>query len=139
VRFQNLERLTDCTMKIRRALSRGKITGADSQEIDHIELFGPPTVPGANSKNFVLCPGGVYDRSPCGTGTSAKLACLYADGKLTEGQTWRQESIIGSIFDGAVKVRDNSVYPLIKSTAYVTADSLLILDSRDPFNEGIRA
>jgi 4-hydroxyproline epimerase len=139
VRFENLERLTDCAVRIRRVLDRGKITGANGQEIDHIELFGPPTVPGANSKNFVLCPGAAYDRSPCGTGTSAKLACLYADGKLTEGRTWRQESIIGSVFEGTIKVRDDRLYPLIKSAAYVTAESMLILDSRDPFNEGIRA
>ena len=75
-----------------------------AREIDHIELFGPPTAPGADSKNFVLCPGKAYDRSPCGTGTSAKLACLYADGKLQPGQVWRQESIIGSVFEGSVVV-----------------------------------
>jgi 4-hydroxyproline epimerase len=139
VRFENLERLTDCAESIRHALTGAKITGADGQEIDHIELFGPPTVPGANGKSFVLCPGGAYDRSPCGTGTSAKLACLHADGKLPEGRTWRQESIVGSVFEGRVQVRDGVLYPMIKGIAYVTAESTLILDPRDPFREGIRA
>ena len=88
----NVERLTDVTWRIRQALIASGITGAGGAEIDHIELFGPPTVPGADSKNFVLCPGRAYDRSPCGTGTSAKIACLVADGKLAEGAVWRQES-----------------------------------------------
>ena len=95
----------------RRASSAQGITGANGGEIDHIELFGPPTAPGADSKNFVLCPGKAYDRSPCGTGTSAKLACLYADGKLQPGEVWRQESIVGSVFEGTVSVVDGQVYP----------------------------
>ena len=89
----------------RRRWTQHGITGADGREIDHIELFGPPTVAGADSRNFVLCPGKAYDRSPCGTGTSAKLACLYADGKLRPGQVWRQESIVGSVFEGTVSDR----------------------------------
>ena len=83
-----------------------------------------------NSKNFVLCPGKAYDRSPCGTGTSAKLACLYADGKLREGQVWRQESIVGSVFEGTVAVRDGKFYPSIKGSAFVNAESDLVLDPR---------
>ena len=94
----NLEVLTDFTWRIRQALNEAAITGEGGQEIDHIELFAPSDIEGVNSKNFVLCPGKAYDRSPCGTGTSAKLACLVADNKLTEGQVWRQESIVGSIF-----------------------------------------
>jgi 4-hydroxyproline epimerase len=132
----NVERLTDVTWRIRQALRRQGITGKDSQEIDHIELFGPSAV--ADSRNFVLCPGKAYDRSPCGTGTSAKLACLYADGKLRPGQVWRQESIVGSIFEGTVEVVDGLVYPSITGTAYVTAEARLILDERDPFCMGIR-
>ena len=113
------------------------ITGADGGLIDHVELFGPPTVAGADSKNFVLCPGKAYDRSPCGTGTSAKLACLYADGKLQPGQIWRQESITGSIFEGAFSLADGKLYPEITGSAYVNAEADLLLDERDPFCFGI--
>ena len=105
----NVARLTDFTLRIREALDRSKVTGADGAEIDHVELFGPS--PRADSRNFVLCPGGAYDRSPCGTGTSAKAACLHADGKLKEGQVWRQESIVGSVFEATVRVRDGQVVP----------------------------
>ena len=133
----NVERLTEVTWRIRQALQRHRITGKDGQEIDHIELFGPSAV--ADSRNFVLCPGKAYDRSPCGTGTSAKLACLYADGKLRPGQVWRQESIVGSIFESTVEIVDGLVYPSIAGTAYVTAEARLILDERDPFCMGIRA
>jgi 4-hydroxyproline epimerase len=91
-----------------------------------------------NSKNFVLCPGKAYDRSPCGTGTSAKLACLYADGKLREGHIWRQESIVGSVFEGSVRADGDKIYPTIKGSAFVNAEADLILDERDPFCYGIR-
>ena len=101
-RSARVEELTDFAWRIRQGLEAQGITGANGGLIDHIELFGPPTVAGADSKNFVLCPGKAYDRSPCGTGTSAKLACLYADGKLQPGQMWRQESIVGSVFEGTV-------------------------------------
>jgi 4-hydroxyproline epimerase len=133
----NVEALTDFTWAIRQALLKNGITGANEQEIDHIELFGPSQQPGVDCKNFVLCPGKAYDRSPCGTGTSAKLACLYADGKLHEGQVWKQESIVGSVFEGSIKVRDGKVYPSIKGSAFVNADATLILDPRDPFRMGI--
>jgi 4-hydroxyproline epimerase len=136
--LDNLEALTDFTWRVREALTRSGITGADGQEIDHIELFAPSQRDGVDSKNFVLCPGKAYDRSPCGTGTSAKLACLYADGKLREGQVWRQESIIGSIFEGTVSVSNNEVRPTIKGSAFITAEADLILDERDPFCVGIR-
>jgi 4-hydroxyproline epimerase len=134
----NVERLTDVTWRIRSALTEHGITGADGALIDHIELFGPPTARGADSKNFVLCPGKAYDRSPCGTGTSAKLACLVADGKLQPGAVWRQESIVGSIFAGSVRIVDGKVYPRIRGSAYVNAEATLILDPNDPFVRGIR-
>jgi 4-hydroxyproline epimerase len=151
----NVERLTDYTWRVRQALERAGITGARGGEIDHIELFGPPRDPGAQSRNFVLCPGKAYDRSPCGTGTSAKLACLYADGKLREGQLWRQESILGSIFEGRVRVvpgplcvaqgkgrehaeEGGQIIPSITGSAWVTAEATLLLDSGDPFQMGIR-
>jgi len=132
------EELTDFAWRIRLALSQPGITGRGGQEIDHIELFGPSQKDGVDSKNFVLCPGKSYDRSPCGTGTSAKLACLYADGKLKEGQVWRQESIVGSVFEGSISVTDGQVYPRIKGSAFVNAEATLILDERDPFCWGIR-
>ena len=133
-----VEPLTNFTWAIRQALRTQRITGANGEEIDHIELFGPAQNPGVNSRNFVLCPGKAYDRSPCGTGTSAKLACLYADGKLLEGQVWKQESIVGSVFEGSIKVRDGQVHPSIKGAAFVNADANLVLDPRDPFCMGIR-
>jgi 4-hydroxyproline epimerase len=137
--LQNIEQLTDFTWAIRRALCQQGITGAENQEIDHIELFGPSGLSSVDSKNFVLCPGKAYDRSPCGTGTSAKLACLYADGKIREGQIWKQESIVGSVFEGSVTVRDGKVYPSIKGFAFVNAEAELVLDPQDPFYMGIRA
>jgi 4-hydroxyproline epimerase len=137
--FANVDKLTDFTWAIRQALQASGIAGADGKEIDHIELFSPSELPGVDSKNFVLCPGKAYDRSPCGTGTSAKLACLYADGKIREGQIWKQESIVGSVFEGSVKVREGKVYPSIKGSAFVTAEAELILDPHDPLRMGIRS
>ena len=135
----NVERLTDVAWKIRQALGNQGITGQAGAEIDHIELFGPPHDPTAHGRNFVLCPGKAYDRSPCGTGTSAKLACLYADGALGEGEVWRQESIVGSVFEGTVRrFERGQVIPRIEGTAYVTGETTLILDPSDPFQMGIR-
>jgi 4-hydroxyproline epimerase len=134
----HVEVLTDFTWQIRHALAREGITGADGAEIDHVELYGPARQPGADSRNFVLCPGKAYDRSPCGTGTSAKLACLYADGKLREGQVWRQESIVGSLFEGTIEVVEGQVIPTITGTAHVNSEATLILDPADPFCWGIR-
>jgi 4-hydroxyproline epimerase len=136
--LSNLDSLTDYTWRIRQALAAKGITGDNGCEIDHIEVYGPPTVPGAHSKNFVLCPGKNYDRSPCGTGTSAKLACLHASGKLREGQVWRQESLIGSLFEGSISVRGGIVYPHITGSAFVNSEAYLILDHRDPYEWGIR-
>ena len=127
---------------------RACITGADGGLIDHLELFGPPSDPSvADSRNFVLCPGGAYDRSPCGTGTSAKLACLAADGKLQPGQDWRQESIVGSVFEGRFELAAGEpdipnaqgpvVIPTVTGSAWVTAESELILSESDPFRTGI--
>ncbi len=136
--------LTEFTLKIRAALEQNGITGEDGGEIDHIELFGPPTHADSDSRNFVLCPGGAYDRSPCGTGTSAKLACLAADGKLATGAVWRQESIVGSIFEGSWQPDENSTHkaaiiPTITGSAWITGESSLILQASDPFRAGIRS
>jgi 4-hydroxyproline epimerase len=137
--FSNIEQLTDYTWRVRQELIRNKITGENDGEIDHIELFGPPKDSANQSRNFVLCPGKAYDRSPCGTGTSAKIACLAADGKLREGETWRQESIIGSVFEGSYRRDGEQIIPRIVGSAYLMAEATLILDSNDPFRIGIRA
>jgi 4-hydroxyproline epimerase len=133
-----VEHLTELTWAIRQSLERNQITGSDGAVIDHVELFGPPRRPDADSRNFVLCPGKAYDRSPCGTGTSAKMACLYEDGKLAEGRLWRQESIVGSLFEGQVKIVDNAIRPTIRGSAYINAEAMLLLDDCDPFRWGIR-
>ena len=134
----NLDALTEYSWKVRQALAANHVTGANGAEIDHIELFGRSEIDGVHSRNFVLCPGKAYDRSPCGTGTSAKLACLHADGKLQPGSVWRQESIVGSVFEGSVEIVNGNVYPTIKGTAYVNGDAVLVLDPEDPFCMGIR-
>lgn len=136
----NIPQLLTLTEQIRRSLQREGITGADGGEIDHIELFGPPQSPECDSRNFVLCPGGAYDRSPCGTGTSAKVACLADDGKLPADRTWRQESIIGSVFEASYRRSDeNHIVPTITGEAFVNAESKLVLDPQDPFCFGIRS
>lgn len=130
-----VDRLTTLAWQVRRA-----VNAQGFAEVDHVELFGPPAQPGARSRSFVLCPGGAYDRSPCGTGTSAKLACLAADDKLAEGDVWVQESIIGTTFEGTYRWLDRArgeVAPTIKGRAYVNAESTLLLDENDPFCFGI--
>ena len=136
--LDNLEALADYAWKIRKALTEQRLTGANGQEIGHIELFAPSQLEGVNSKNFVLCPGKAYDRSPCGTGTSAKMACLYAEGKLRQGKVWRQESIVGSVFEGSIQVVGDKIIPTIKGSAFVDGEATLILDEEDPFCWGIR-
>ncbi|MFL5342897.1 MAG: proline racemase family protein [Gemmataceae bacterium] len=135
----NVERLTDFTWRIRQGLERSGITGVNDGHIDHIELIGPPHDPHNHGRSFVLCPGKAYDRSPCGTGTSAKLACLFADGKLKPGDVWRQESVIGSVFEGTVRIENGQIIPRVTGTAYVTAEATLLLDPADPLRLGIRA
>jgi 4-hydroxyproline epimerase len=135
--LESVDRLTDFTWAIRCALTANQVTGAQGVEIDHIELFGEPRNPANDSRNFVLCPGKAYDRSPCGTGTSAKLACLVADGKLAPGYAWRQEGILDTVFEGRVRVEEGRVIPSITGFAYVTAETTLLFDPEDPFRLGI--
>ncbi|MBV8466702.1 MAG: 4-hydroxyproline epimerase [Burkholderiales bacterium] len=135
IAFDNIQKLTDCASRIRTALERHGIRGADGGEIDHIELFGPSEV--ADARNFVLCPGLAYDRSPCGTGTSAKVACLAADGKLAAGEIWRQESVVGSVFEASWQEAGGQLYPRISGEAWVTAEAELLIDQADPFAWGI--
>jgi 4-hydroxyproline epimerase len=141
--LENVAGLTDLSSRIRIA-----VNASGFPEVDHVELFGPAQSPGGHSRNFVLCPGNAYDRSPCGTGTSAKLACLAADGKLVPGDRWVQESILGTSFIGSFDWDESSVsedphakriIPAITGSAYINAESRLIFDSRDPFAWGIRA
>jgi 4-hydroxyproline epimerase len=128
--------LTEFSAAVRHALAKSAIRGEDGSEIDHVELSAKsPT--GADSRNFVLCPGLAYDRSPCGTGTSAKLACLYADGKLQPGAIWRQESVTGSVFSGSVEIDGGHVIPTVRGSAFVNAEATLILDDRDPLCWGM--
>lgn len=140
--------LTAFTEAIRRALIESGITGSDGGEIDHVELFGPPGNQENDSRNFVLCPGSAYDRSPCGTGTSAKLSILAANGKLLPGETWLQESIIGSLFEGRYQIASDIQVPGIEApvitpeiigSAYVCGKSILYFDPQDPFCWGIRS
>jgi 4-hydroxyproline epimerase len=145
--LENRDALTNFATAVKTALRADGITGADGKEIDHIELFSPSLTRGVDSRNFVLCPGNAYDRSPCGTGTSAKLACLAADGKLAPGAVWRQEGILGTVFEGCYWVPDedrggavpNRVIPKITGSAWITAESRLLLQEGDPFRAGIQA
>jgi 4-hydroxyproline epimerase len=136
ISIENVGALTDLCVRIRQALKAQQITGANGAEIDHIELFGPGQN-GGNSRNFVLCPGIAYDRSPCGTGSSAKIACLADSGKLAEGQAWVQEGIVGEAFELRYQRDGDTIRPSITGQAYITLDGKLILDSADPFRWGI--
>jgi len=138
---ENIDALTEYSWAIRKALKEQNITGMDGAEIDHIELFGPPSDPSqSDSRNFVLCPGKAYDRSPCGTGTSAKLACLAADEKLKEGQTWRQAGILNTVFEGSYKAAHaGGIIPTLTGSAHITARAELIIQPDSPFAFGIPA
>lgn len=140
IELSQAARLTELTWAMRLQLERQGVTGSDGAEIDHIELFGPAQTPEGDSRNFVLCPGRAYDRSPCGTGTSAKVACLAADGQLQPGEIWRQESLVGSVFEASYRYdADGQIIPSLVGTAYVNAETTVILDPQDPFCWGIRA
>ncbi len=131
-----VQKLSAIASLIREALRDQNISGPDGAEIDHVELFGRPEGP-ADSRNFVLCPGFEYDRSPCGTGTSAKLALLAEDGALQPGEIWRQESIVGSVFAASYRRAGDAIVPTIRGRAWVNADTTIILDESDPFCWGI--
>jgi 4-hydroxyproline epimerase len=134
----NVGELTRVATAIRAALGAQGVTGKVGAAIEHIEMFAPPKSADANSRNFVLCPGGAYDRSPCGTGTSAKLACLHADGKLKPGDVWIQESLIGSRFRATFELGPNGgVLPRIGGRAFICAEAKLVRDQADPFRFGL--
>jgi 4-hydroxyproline epimerase len=136
VAADNIATLTQFSSALREALERNRITGAEGAEIDHIELFADDET--ADSRNFVLCPGMAYDRSPCGTGTSAKLACLAADGLLEPGTVWRQASVIGSQFEASYETSGDRIIPTLRGRAWVSAEATLLLDETDPYCWGIR-
>ena len=138
VDISNLEMLVDFTWRVRLELGKNRITGEGGMEIDHIEVFGPPADRAlADSRNFVLCPGKAYDRSPCGTGTSAKLACLHAEGKLKPGENWRQASILDTVFTGRVVESADGLIPIITGRAWVNGESTYIFNPADPLRNGI--
>ena len=134
---KNISELRHFCLQVKNALVKANITGEGNAEIDHIEVFGQPVDENSDSRNFVLCPGGEYDRSPCGTGTSAKLACLFADGKLAEGEIWRQASILNTVFEGFVKKSSNFLIPSIAGFAYISGESKFFFDINDEFCHGI--
>ena len=136
VTSDNLQALTQFTTAIQQALEAQGHRGSDGGVIDHIEVFADDDQ--ADSRNFVLCPGGAYDRSPCGTGTSAKLACLAADGKLQPGQVWRQASIIGSVFEASYERDGDKIVPTLRGRAHISAEATLLIEDNDPFGWGIR-
>jgi len=135
----NAPALTDATSRILESLRTQGVTGREGGVIDHVELFGPPRRADADSRNFVLCPGLTYDRSPCGTGTSAKMAVLAARGKLAPGERWRQESLTGSLFEGWLEERVGALVPRVRGRAFVTGRATLFFDPLDPFREGFTA
>ena len=137
--MSNVRELLSLTNAIRESLERQGITGLDGARVDHIELFAAPGRPDADSRNFVLCPGAAYDRSPCGTGTSAKMAALHARGALALEERWHQESITGSLFTGWLTAREGALVPHISGRAFITSRATLLFDSNDPFRFGIPA
>lgn len=140
ISLDNERVLTDAALKIQEALQQQGITGRDDGIIDHIEFFSDAQAADANSRNFVLCPGGAYDRSPCGTGTSAKLACLAADGALAPDTDWIQESVIGSRFVARYRLDEqDGIIPSITGRAFICAETTLVQQPGDPFAEGISA
>lgn len=136
VESNNLAALTAFALAVQKALEVQGVRGSDGGLIDHIELFADDAQ--ADSRNFVLCPGGAYDRSPCGTGTSAKLACLAADGKLQPGQVWRQASIIGSQFEASYAMEGDQLIPTLRGRAFMSAEATLLIERDDPFGWGIQ-
>ncbi|MFC4993237.1 proline racemase family protein [Rubritalea tangerina] len=138
VRFENVEALSGYARRVLKALESSGVRGEDGGLVDHVELFGPPADAHSDSRNFVMCPGGEYDRSPCGTGTSAKLACLFAKGVLKEGELWRQASILNTVFVGKVTdLGGGKVLPSVTGSAWVNGESTVIIQESDPFAHGI--
>ena len=138
INLENERALTAAALKIQRALADQGITGRDAGEIDHVEFFSAVHADDGDSRNFVLCPGGAYDRSPCGTGTSAKIACLADAGVLAPDTDWIQESVIGSRFVARYSVNEQGeIIPSITGRAFICAEGTLLQQPDDPFARGI--
>jgi 4-hydroxyproline epimerase len=137
IALSRAEPLLRATRAIREALGTAGVTGIEGAAVDHVVLFGPPSRDDADSRNFVLCPGAAYDRSPCGTGTSAKMASLHRRGMLAPGQRWRQESVTGSLFTGWLTEREGRLIPSIEGRAFITGEARLFFDRDDPFRAGL--
>jgi proline racemase len=137
VDLSRMEEYRETTLAIQRALAEQGIRGDGGEVVDHVILLGPPRRSDADARNYVMCPGGAYDRSPCGTGTSATMAALYARGALAPGQRWRQEGITGSLFTGWLEEREGRLVPRIQGRAFVTGRATLYFDPRDPFRHGL--
>jgi 4-hydroxyproline epimerase len=136
--IENRAALMAFTTAMRSALADSDIYGKNNAPIDHIELSAKPHNSENSSRNFMLCPGATFDRSPCGTGTSATMACVYADGELQPGEIWRQEGILGTVFEGTVRPHNGVVVPTITGRAWITGESTLLFDPGDPFRAGIK-
>ena len=137
ISLANLAELNRVSQAIRGALDEAGVIPVEDRELIHVEIFGPPSRSDADSRNFVLCPGGEYDRSPCGTGTSAKLAVLLARGELEIGQEWRQESVTGSLFRTWLERQGEDLIPHIRGQAWVTGRTTLLFDPADELRSGI--
>ncbi|CCP01582.1 Proline racemase [Erwinia amylovora Ea644] len=135
VHRDNLAQLTEYCTAVQKALLMQGILGDDGAPVDHIELFASDA--SADSRSFVLCPGGAYDRSPCGTGTSARLACMAADNQLAPDTVWRQASVIGSVFEAWYRPLATGIEPVIRGAASICAETTLVIDDSDPFAWGI--
>jgi 4-hydroxyproline epimerase len=129
--------LTARAWSIRRALEARGITGDGGEVIDHVVLLGPPQDPGNDGRGFVLCPDGAFDRSPCGTGTSALVGCLFEDGLLAEGRTWRQESVLGGVYDASIRRAGEAIIPSVRGHAWITSESVLHFATDDPYRTGL--
>ena len=129
--------LTERAWSIRRALEARGITGDGGEVIDHVVLLGPPREPGNDGRAFVLCPDGAFDRSPCGTGTSALVGCLLDDGMLAEGRTWRQESVLGGVYEARIRREQGVAVPTVRGRAWLTAETTLHFAADDPYRIGL--
>ena len=129
--------LTARAWSIRRALEARGITGDGGETIDHVMLLGPPAEAGHDGRAFVLCPDGAFDRSPCGTGTSALVGCLFEDGMLEEGRTWRQESVLGGVYEASVRREGSMLIPTVRGRAWIAAETTLYFAADDPYRTGL--
>jgi 4-hydroxyproline epimerase len=132
-----IPQLLERSWAIRRSLGAAGVTGDTGEVIDHIVLMGPPLDPANSARNFVLCPDGAFDRSPCGTATSALVGCLHEDVQLAEGAVWRQESILGGLYEASVRTQAGVLVPTVRGRAWITAEATLQFSADDPYRAGL--